>query len=169
VAVGVGLHKLMTYKDEYEVARLMLLDAARAQAEQVAGRGARVRFYLHPPLLRAMGLDHKIALGKWALPLFHLLRSARRLRGTVADPFGYAEVRRVERNLVVEYESAVRRSLSRLDPATHDLIVDLAALPDVVRGYEDVKLRTVGPYRTRQKELLDRIEASMGAGVPRKQ
>ena len=101
MAVARGLHKLIAYKDEYEVARLHLL-GLRDLPE-----GAKVKFLLHPPVLRALGMDRKLRLGAWFIPAFRVLRAGRRLRGTALDPFGRAEVRRVERALPGEYLALV--------------------------------------------------------------
>jgi indolepyruvate ferredoxin oxidoreductase len=84
------------------------------------------------------------------------LRAARRVRGTPLDPFGYTEVRRTERALIAEYRAAIERALATAparDLAT-DLVTELAALPDMVRGYEHVKMACVTRYRQRQAELL---------------
>ena len=87
-AVARNLFKLMAYKDEYEVARLHLDTVERAKLDRELGAGAKVAFNLHPPMLRAMGLDRKLKLGPWFLPAFRTLRGMRRLRGTRLDPFG---------------------------------------------------------------------------------
>jgi indolepyruvate ferredoxin oxidoreductase len=147
-AAAAGLYKLMAYKDEYEVARLHL-----AGLRDLAP-GTKVKFLLHPPLLRAMGLQHKVKLGRWFVPAFRLLAASRRLRGTALDPFGRAEVRRVERALPDEYLALLDRGLARLEPATAPAVVALAQLPDVVRGYEDIKLANVERFRARADELL---------------
>ncbi len=86
--VARSLHQLAAYKDEYEVARLLLLPEARDAARRVGGRRTRVTWHLHPPMLRALGMKRKMRLGRWARPALGLLRSARRLRGTPFDPFG---------------------------------------------------------------------------------
>ena len=75
---------------------------------------------LHPPLLRALGLKRKLKLGRWFVPAFKLLYRMRRLRGTKLDPFGHAKVRRVERELISEYEALVDEALALLTPETHD-------------------------------------------------
>jgi len=150
--VARGLHKLMAYKDEYEVARLHLdgLDALPPDAE--------IRFLLHPPLLRALGLRRKLRLGRWFIPAFRLLRRARVLRGTPFDPFGRTRVRRVERALPDEYMALVELGLERLTPRTLPLALEIAALPELVRGYEQVKLAGVERFRARGAELREQLE-----------
>ncbi|QRP48829.1 indolepyruvate ferredoxin oxidoreductase family protein [Amycolatopsis sp. FDAARGOS 1241] len=153
-----GLHKLLAYKDEYEVARLHLDPAEQARREAEFGPDADVAVLLHPPVLRALGVKRKIRLrGRTADVAFRALRGARRLRGTRADVFGYAAVRRVERALPGEYQHLVERGLAHLSPKTAEAFVELAALPDVVRGYEDIKLANVEKFRTRAAELLATI------------
>jgi indolepyruvate ferredoxin oxidoreductase len=151
-AVARYLYKLMAYKDEYEVARLHLRPEVRESIRAELGEGA-VRYQLHPPVLRALGLRRKLALGSWVESLFRALVPLRRLRGTPFDPFGYARVRRVERELVDEYRGMVERALEGLGPATHERAVRIASLPDVVRGYEDVKLRSVRRFREEARAL----------------
>jgi indolepyruvate ferredoxin oxidoreductase len=141
IAVARGLHKLIAYKDEYEVARLHLLGLRDLPD------GAKVKFLLHPPVLRALGMDRKLKLGAWFVPAFRLLRAGRRLRGTALDPFGRAEVRRVERALPDEY-------LELVASAPADVAVEVAELADVVRGYEDIKLANVERFRDTAHKLL---------------
>ena len=158
-AVARNLFKLMAYKDEYEVARLHLDTAERAKLDSELGPGAKIAFNLHPPALRALGMKRKLKLGPWFLPAFRTLRGMRRLRGTRLDPFGYAKVRRVERALVSEYEDLVGEALTHLEPGTHAVAVELCELPDVIRGYEEIKLRNVMLFRKRAEPLLKRLRA----------
>ena len=160
--VARSLHKLMAYKDEYEVARLLLDQEAAAGAEAIAGPGARVIWHLHPPFLRALGMSRKLKLGRWARPLFVALRSARRLRGTPLDLFGYAAVRRCERQLRGEYRAAIGKLMSTLDEVNRADAVAIADLVDQVRGYEHLKMRRVTSYR----EELDRRVEEFAAAVP---
>jgi indolepyruvate ferredoxin oxidoreductase len=153
-----GLHKFMAYKDEYEVARLHLDPAERARIAAEFGAGAKVQLMLHPPLLRAMGMKRKLRLGPSARPLLYALRGARRLRGTPLDVFGLAEVRRVERALVGEYRDTVDRALAQLTPQSAERVRAIAELPDVVRGYEDIKLAGVAEFRRRSLELIAELE-----------
>jgi indolepyruvate ferredoxin oxidoreductase len=86
--------------------------------------------------------------------VFRALRAARRLRGTALDPFGHAEVRRVERALVPEYQTLVREALEHLRPDTADAVTEILDLPDVIRGYEEIKLRSVSAFRERAAAAL---------------
>jgi len=157
-AVARYLHKLMAYKDEYEVARLHLDPALREQVAAALGPDARLTWHLHPPLLRALGLRQKLRLGEWFAPAFRTLAALRRLRGTALDVFGYAAIRRVERELIGEYQALIDRALARLGPGTHEVAVALATLPDEIRGYEEIKLEGVRRFRARAQELLAQLD-----------
>jgi indolepyruvate ferredoxin oxidoreductase len=152
-AVARYLFKLMAYKDEYEVARLHLRnEVAAALAEEFPG-GVKIQYNLHPPLLRALGMKKKLRFGTWFDGAFKLLYAMRGLRGGVLDPFGRAEVRRVERELIGEYRALIEKALGGLSPDSYARAVKLAALPDVIRGYEDIKLRNVAKFREQVKAL----------------
>jgi indolepyruvate ferredoxin oxidoreductase len=154
-----GLFKLLAYKDEYEVARLHLDGLRDAQD------GSKVYVMLHPPLLRALGMERKLKLRSGLVkPLFRVLRAGRRVRGTRLDLFGLPRVRRVERALPDEYRALVARSLDRLTPVTHATVAQIADLPDVVRGYEDIKLRNVETFRARAAELEDQLARGAQSG-----
>jgi indolepyruvate ferredoxin oxidoreductase len=156
-AVARHLFKLMAYKDEYEVARLHLDAVEQAKLRAEFGEDAKIAFNLHPPLLRAMGLERKLELGSWFVPSFKALYRMRRLRGSKLDPFGRAKVRRVERELITEYEEMVAEALARLTPENHATALELLELPDVIRGYEEIKLRNVALFRKRSEPLRKRL------------
>ena len=152
-AVARYLFKLMAYKDEYEVARLSLKpDISRALAEEFPG-GVKLSYNLHPPMLRAFGLKEKLKLGPWFGSVFQVLARMKVLRGTPLDPFGFAAVRRVERQLVGEYRALVEKALVGLSPESYERAVKLAGLPDVIRGYEEIKLRNVQRFRDEVRAL----------------
>ncbi len=147
-AVAAGLFKLAAYKDEYEVARLMLDQQGLAEASAIAAEtGGSVTYRLHPPMLRALGMDSKIRIGTWAKPAIAALAKGKKLRGTPADPFGRAEVRKVERQLPGEYTDAIDRVLRQLSATNYDQAVAIAELSELVRGYEDIKLANVATFR----------------------
>jgi indolepyruvate ferredoxin oxidoreductase len=114
---------------------------------------SKVTFNLHPPLLRSMGMDRKLQLGKGFRPAFVGLAKAKALRGTPLDPFGRAHVRRVERELSVSHTALVERLSGALSADSYDMAVQAAAASELVRGYEDIKLGNVERYRARLVEL----------------
>ncbi len=157
-AVARNLYKLMAYKDEYEVARLHLEQAARLHIENEVGPGMKVTYNLHPPMLRAWGLKSKLELGPWFGPVLGQLRKGKRVRGTWMDPFGRAKVRRVERGLIVEYKALVEQLAARINALNAADALTLARLPDVIRGYEDIKLESVDVYHSD----LARLKSTLG-------
>jgi len=152
-AVARGLHKLTAYKDEYEVARLLTDPAfeARLAAEVPGGTGLRYR--LHPPTLKALGRQEKIAFGPWMRPVLQALARGKALRGTPLDPFGRAPIRQLERALRDEYRALVLRLAAELNADSYSTAVAAAEAADLVRGYEDVKLTGVRRYRARLESL----------------
>jgi indolepyruvate ferredoxin oxidoreductase len=153
--VARALHKLMAYKDEYEVARLQV------EGLTTIPKGARVKVLLHPPMLRAMGLKRKLKFGAWFFPFLRLLARFKFLRGTPLDGFGYAHVRRVERGLPTEYLGLVDRSLDQLRPDTLETVIAIAALPDMIRGYEKIKLANVDRFRAAATQLNGELHAGV--------
>ncbi|KUH67488.1 2-oxoacid ferredoxin oxidoreductase [Mycolicibacterium novocastrense] len=153
-AVARYLYKLMAFKDEYEVARLALEPAVDEQVAATFGPDSRIRYRLHPPVLRAAGMKQKISLGGWFRPVLRVLRAMRRTRGTALDVFGYQHMRRLERDLITEYRESVTAALAHLTNQNLALVCKLAELPDMIRGYEDVKLSNVAKYREEQTAVL---------------
>jgi indolepyruvate ferredoxin oxidoreductase len=152
-AVARYLFKLMAYKDEYEVARLYLQPAFQEAITAEFGTQAKVTYQLHPPLLRELGLKRKVGFGRWFDTVYHLLATLKGLRGTAMDIFGYAKVRRVERQLIGEYRALMEAVLPTLSPDTVTQAVQLAELPDMIRGYEEIKLANVARFREKVQEL----------------
>ena len=149
VAVARGLYKLMAYKDEYEVARLVLDATGRVAVDEMLADGATLSYRLHPPILRELGMTRKLGLGTWADPALAALAAAKGLRGTWADPFGHTGVRRAERALPGEYRHALEGALEHLSVDNLADTVALAELPDLVRGYEHLKMDRVATFRRR--------------------
>lgn len=153
LAVAQHLHKLMAYKDEYEVARLSIDPALTADLRAQFGPDYKASYRLHPPILRALGMKKKITLGAWFRPVFVVLYAMRRLRHTPFDLFGMAKLRRVERHLIEEYATILVEMGDRLTEQNHPVATQIAGLPDMVRGYEHVKERNIESYRARLAEL----------------
>jgi indolepyruvate ferredoxin oxidoreductase len=157
-AVAAAYYKLLAYKDEYEVARLHLLPEARGALEAAVPGGTRMRYLLHPPFLRTMGMRGKLALPPaLALPAFRTLRAMRKLRGTPMDVFGHTAMRRLERRLARDYERDMRALVPRLGAVDRTVAASYAALPLEIRGYEDVKLAAVTRYDAERARLGEQL------------
>ncbi|MCE1179027.1 MAG: indolepyruvate ferredoxin oxidoreductase family protein [Micrococcales bacterium] len=155
-----GLHKLMAYKDEYEVARLSTDPALEKAVKAQFGAEATYSFRLHPPMLRALGMEGKMSLpAAVSRPALAALARGRRLRGTPMDPFGRARVRQVERSLIDDYIRAAARATAVLTPANAEQVRELLALPDMVRGYEEIKLANVAAFRAEVQRRLQALGA----------
>ena len=159
-AVAKGYHKLLAYKDEYEVARLHLETADKARAE--FGNDFKMKFHLAPPILSKMGADGrpvKREFGPGILRVFRILARLRRLRGTPFDPFGRTKERRMERALIRQYEADMNEVLPKLSEATREAIIALAELPLSIRGFGPVKEANEAKAAKRREELLAVIRA----------
>ena len=158
-AVARNYSKLLSYKDEYEVARL---HADAAFAAQLAGQfegDYRLKFHLAPPIFSSRdprtGHLIKQEFGAWMLPVFRMLAKLKGLRGTGFDIFGYTKERKTERALIGEYEALVAELLNGLSPANHALAVKLAAIPDDIKGYGHVKDAHLVKAKQKEAELLN--------------
>ncbi len=138
-AVAWNLHKLMAYKDEYEVARLLADPSFQQRIDDIFEKPAKVVFHLHPPLLRSLGVKKKMALGPWFRPFLRLLARCKVLRGTPFDPFGRLPSRREERETIAWYRREIGALVDRLDVSTLTSAIEIARAPENIRGYEDVK------------------------------
>ncbi|WP_454752715.1 indolepyruvate ferredoxin oxidoreductase family protein [Cupriavidus necator] len=161
-AVARNLAKLMAYKDEYEVARLYadpaFKDKLRAQFEGEPGRDYQLSFWLAPPALSksAQGQPRKKRFGPSTMTVFRLLARMKWLRGTKLDPFGRTEERRAERRLVDEYLALIEEFARTLTADRLDTAIQLAGLPDDIRGFGHVKEASMRKTAMRRSELLDR-------------
>jgi indolepyruvate ferredoxin oxidoreductase len=157
-AVARYYFKLLAYKDEYEVARLYG-DPAFHQAlgEQFEG-DTRLEVHLAPPLLPGSdpdgGAPRKRAFGPWIFTAFRWLAKFKGLRGTPFDPFGHTADRKRERELIVEYEALIEELLAGLGHDNHALAVELAAIPEQIRGYGHIKTAHLDDAKAREAQLL---------------
>jgi indolepyruvate ferredoxin oxidoreductase len=162
-AVARYYHKLLAYKDEYEVARLHADGEFQRKIHGMFEGDYKIAFHLAPPLLAkpdpVTGEPRKMRFGPWILPVFKVLKRLRFLRGTAFDPFGQTEERRMERALIGEYEDCVERLLAGLSPQNHALAVQIASLPEEMRGFGYIKKRNVDAARSKRDELLARFAA----------
>ncbi|MEO0999110.1 MAG: indolepyruvate ferredoxin oxidoreductase family protein, partial [Pseudomonadota bacterium] len=160
-AVAKGYHKLLAYKDEYEVARLHAETLEAAVAENFDGVRA-MRFHLAPPILgrkNADGTPRKTEFGPWILPVFRQLAKLKWLRGRPYDPFGRTAERRMERALIAEYERDMEEVMAGVSEATRDIAVALAELPLQIRGFGHVKEGNARAAAKRREELLAAFRA----------
>jgi indolepyruvate ferredoxin oxidoreductase len=155
-----AFHKLLAYKDEYEVARLHVDPAFLARLNQQF-YGGRLAFHLAPPLFArrdpVTGHPRKMRLGPWIVPVFRLLARLKFLRGTWADPFGYTAERKLERRMIDEYETLLlAQVLPALTAQNLALAVEIAGLPLSVRGFGHVKAAAERDASTRLTVFLNR-------------
>ena len=159
-------YKLMAYKDEYEVARLYTDGAFRQRLAAAFEGDLRLTFHLAPPLLArrdpVTGEPRKRAFGPWMRPVLGLVAKMRFLRGTPFDPFGHTAERRMERRLIEEYFETVEELLAGLRTGNLGLAVEIASLPELIRGYGHVKVRHVAEAETERAVLLERWRTGGG-------
>lgn len=157
-AVARYLFKLMAYKDEYEIARLYVDDSFMQMLREEFEGDLRIEFNLAPPSLGGRdprtGRYPKRTFGSWMLPLFKVLAKLRFLRGTALDPFGRSAHRRSERALIDHYRAVVDELLDRLDADNHALAVEIASIPEHIRGYDVVRERHKCEAAEREAALL---------------
>ncbi|HOV58579.1 MAG TPA: indolepyruvate ferredoxin oxidoreductase family protein, partial [Rhodanobacteraceae bacterium] len=156
-AVARYAFKLMAYKDEYEVARLYTSGEFERRVKEQFDGDYRLHFHLAPPLLArkdAEGRLKKAEYGAWVFGAFKLLAKLRGLRGTALDVFGYTAERRMERQLIADYRASVDELLATLDHDNHALAVEIASVPEHIRGYGHVKHAHLETARAKWDELL---------------
>ena len=158
-AVARYLFKLMAYKDEYEVARLHTDAAFTRRVEGMFEGDYRIVHHLAPPSLAGKS-DHgepvKKSYGPWMRRAMGLLAQCKGLRGTALDPFGRTEERRTERALIQEYRACVDELLAGLSPERLALAVQVASIPEDIRGYGHVKQRHLQAAREKWADLMRR-------------
>ena len=156
-AVARNLFKLMAYKDEYEVARL---HTDRSFLDRVNGMfegDFKLNYHLAPPMIakkNAKGELQKQKFGPAMLTAFRVLARLKGLRGTAFDPFGRTEERRTERALIGEYRDSVEQTLTSLSAGNHALALEIARIPEQIKGFGHVKERNLAAARNRWAGLL---------------
>jgi indolepyruvate ferredoxin oxidoreductase len=159
-AVAKGYHKLLAYKDEFEVARLHLETQAKARAEFEGD--FTLRYHLAPPLLPGRdggGRPKKREFGAWIARAFPLLARLKPLRGTPFNPFGHTAERRMERALIAQYEADMAIWLPKAGSVDRDTLLALAELPLSIRGFGPVKEANAAKASARRAEILARLKA----------
>ena len=162
-AVARYFFKLMAYKDEYEVARLYSSGDFLQRVRDTFDGDYKLHFHLAPPLFakrNARGELVKREYGPWMMRAFALLARFRGLRGTMLDPFGRTAERRSERALIEEYESTITGLLAQLDAGRRELAVQIASVPEQIRGFGHVKERNLLAASQARAELLQRLSGA---------
>ncbi|MBM4197029.1 MAG: indolepyruvate ferredoxin oxidoreductase family protein [Gammaproteobacteria bacterium] len=169
VAVAEEYFRVLAYKDEYEVARLLSSHDFLQKIREAMSGDFRLNFHLAPPGLArhdpVAGRPRKRRIGAWILPLFRVLRRLRFLRGTPFDPFGYTADRRLERELIGEYESVVEEIVAALAAGNHGDAVALAGFTRDIKGYGPVKAEAATAARLTRARLLARFRRQPAAAT----
>lgn len=159
--------KLMAYKDEYEVARLYSDGSFRQQLEVEFEGDYKIQLHLAPQVFFSKdpdtGRPRKLTVGAWVLRAFAWLAPLKFLRGTPFDPFGWVSHRKLERQLILDYEQQIGELLDGLCSENLDVACEIAALPEAVRGFADVKEEHLETVRVKQKELLESFRRRAGS------
>ena len=167
-AVAKYLFKLMAYKDEYEVARLYTSGDFDKKLSAAIEGDFKVSYNLAPPLLAkrdAQGLLVKARYGSWMKYAFKLLARFKGLRGTMLDPFGHTDERKMEQRLVRDYETLVKELVANLSVKNHRAAVELANLPERIRGFGHVKERHIAAVAVERERLLQQLRSASGIGI----
>ncbi|SFO82339.1 indolepyruvate ferredoxin oxidoreductase [Ectopseudomonas composti] len=168
-AVARYYFKLLAYKDEYEVARLYSDATFRKQLEAQFEGDYQLQFHLAPSWLSkpdaVTGQPRKRSFGPWMLKAFGVLARFKFLRGSALDPFGHSAERRLERELIEEYEANVAYLLGELNAGNYRTAVALAEIPEQVRGYGHVKEAALAKAREQASQLKARLTVSEIAAV----
>jgi len=156
--VSRSLYKLMAYKDEYEVARLYTDGRFEKALSERFQDGWKLSFHLAPPLFAERdaltGHLKKREYGAWMMPVFSFLAGMKGLRGSAFDIFGRSAERRMERQLINDYETTLATLIAGLDTDNHGLAVDIAELPMTVLGFGHVKEANLEAMKAKEAELL---------------
>ncbi|MEJ8475495.1 indolepyruvate ferredoxin oxidoreductase family protein [Roseibium algae] len=161
------LYKVMAYKDEYEVARLYSEPAFKAKLLERFADPKKIKIHLAPPLIAhtkdpKTGRPQKIAFGPWIFSAFKLMTRFKGLRGTWFDPFGRTEERKAERELIVSYQSDLEEVVRRIDGGNYGLLVELARVPDMIRGFGPVKDANLAKAKEKRAQLLQQLNRVSG-------
>jgi indolepyruvate ferredoxin oxidoreductase len=158
-AVATQLRKVMAYKDEYEVARLYTDGSFHAQLAREFESWERLEIQLAPQIANPRDPDtgraKKRSLGPWMFPVLRVMARFKLLRGTPLDPFGWTAHRKMERQLVRDYVATVDALLTRLSPENRAQAVEIARIPELIRGFDLVKEKQLESAQAKQRELLD--------------
>jgi indolepyruvate ferredoxin oxidoreductase len=160
------LFKLMAYKDEYEVARLYTSGDFERRLKQQFDGDYKLKFHLAPPMISPKnvktGKPGKIEFGSWMFSGFKVLAKLKGLRGTALDVFGYSKERKRERQLIEDYRAIITGIVAKLDRDNYSLAVEIASLPEMVKGYGHIKEENINLYTTQMELKLTEFNNGPG-------
>ena len=149
--------KLMAYKDEYEVARLYTDGKFQKKIADMFDGDYAIKFHLAPPLLAkrdSNGHLVKQEFGPWVFTAFKIMAKLKGLRGGAFDIFGKTDERKMERQLIVDYRNTIEELINSLNSANYALAVEIAKVPEHIRGYGHVKEEHFAKAKARKEDLL---------------
>jgi indolepyruvate ferredoxin oxidoreductase len=163
-AVARNYHKLLAYKDEYEVARLYTNGDFMKNLKAQFGGNFKLNFHMAPPIMEtpdpATGRPKKRTFGPWMLGALGVLAKFKFLRGTPMDVFGYHHDRKQERALIVSYESDIEAVLTGIAQDNYETGVEILNLPDMIRGFGPVKEKNIKSATALRETLLSRFSGA---------
>ena len=163
LATAQAYHKLLAVKDEYEVARLYTDKSFKESLKRTFEGPYRLKLNLAPPIIsklsRKNGAIQKRAFGGWIFPLFRLMTSLRRIRGSVLDPFRYSKEKLLDQQLIKDYEQTVNNLCAGLSAANLEVAIEIALLPLSIRGFGHIKSANASKAQTTAENLWLKFQA----------
>jgi indolepyruvate ferredoxin oxidoreductase len=157
-AVAINYFKLMSYKDEYEVARLYSNNEFISKINNTFEGNFKINFHLAPPIFnkkdKVTGNVLKMHFGSWIMVLFKFIGIFKFLRGTYFDPFAYLDERKIERLLINDYKDRILEICSKLTKDNYTLAVEIASIPDQIRGFGYIKNRNIEIAKSCEDRLM---------------
>ncbi len=165
LAASRSLFKLMSYKDEYEVARLHTKTGFRRKLNDMFEGDFTVQYHLAPPLLNRgvdqRGRPKKRAMSRGITSVFFVLTKLKSLRGTYIDPFGWTKERKTERELIQWFDDLICQCIQSLSASNHSVWLEILRAPLDIRGYGPVKEQSIIKVKTKVSELIKKANPSI--------
>ena len=151
--------KLMSYKDEYEVARLHTGNEIREYLDDKLEGNYKIEYSLAPPVLggrnKSTGKYPKRKLPSFTFYIFKVLKHFKFLRGTIFDIFGFSKHRKIERDLIIEYENIILKILDNISIDNYEIAIKIASLPEQIKGYDVVKEKNIETTKILKEKYLN--------------
>ncbi|NND82103.1 MAG: indolepyruvate ferredoxin oxidoreductase family protein [Gammaproteobacteria bacterium] len=166
IAAAKALHRVMAYKDEYEVGRLYSDGRFQKQLKSAFTGSYKLKLHMAPPLFSKRDPDTghliKREFGAWMLPMFKMLARLKGLRGTALDIFSYSAERKMERGLITELQETIEIVMAELSEDNAEHAIEIINLALSVRGFGHVKHKNYEQYRLRLAQQLKRYRGELG-------